>query len=104
MTPIGKTQIVQNSLAHVTSVSRTPNANDTKLREMAEKLEASFLAEMLKHAGIGESRGAFGGGAGEEQFASFLRQAHAEKIAGSGGIGLAEQLFESLKDAQNGTV
>lgn len=43
-------------------------------RLTAQKLEASFLAEMLKHTGLGEGSGAFSGGIGEEQFASFLRE------------------------------
>jgi Rod binding domain-containing protein len=71
---------------------------DEKLREVATKLEATFLAEMLKHAGVGAQTGAFGGGAGEEQFASFLRQAQAEEMASAGGIGLAERLYESLRE------
>ncbi|MEM8538079.1 MAG: rod-binding protein [Pseudomonadota bacterium] len=72
--------------------------NDSQLREAAQKLEATFLAEMLKSAGLGAPREGFGsGGAGEEQFASFLRQAQAEEMARAGGIGLAEALFEAMK-------
>ena len=71
--------------------------NDVKLREAAQKLEATFLAEMLKSAGLGEPRDAFSGGIGEDQFQSFLREAQAEEMAAAGGIGLAEALFEALK-------
>ncbi|MEL7343525.1 MAG: rod-binding protein [Pseudomonadota bacterium] len=70
---------------------------DRPLKEAAKKLEASFLAEMLKSAGFGEARETFGGGPGEEQFASFLRTAQAEAWVDQGGIGLAEALFTSLK-------
>ena len=73
------------------------------LRRAAEKLEASFLAEMLKSAGLGKLPEAFGGGAGEDQFASFLRQAQAEEMVKAGGIGLAESLYHSLKEHENGT-
>ncbi|MEO0939523.1 MAG: rod-binding protein [Pseudomonadota bacterium] len=66
--------------------------------DAAKKLEATFLAEMLKSAGLGQSRERFGGGAGEDQFASFLVQAQAEKMVDAGGIGLAETLFQSLKE------
>ena len=76
--------------------------HDPKLMKAAQKLEASFLAEMLKAAGYGEAREALGGGAGEEQFASFLVDAQAEKMVQAGGIGLAEHLYHSLKDRQNG--
>jgi len=75
-----------------------PNTNrEAELRAAARELEASFLAEMLKHAGMGEARNAFGGGAGEEQFASFLRMEHAHAMAKRGGIGLAENLFHALR-------
>lgn len=72
--------------------------SDKALREAAEKLEASFLAEMLKAAGMGKTSAQFGGGAGEDQFASFLVQEQALLMTKAGGIGLAEALFHSLKE------
>ena len=78
------------------------DAREKALHEAARSLEAGFLSEMLKSAGLGKSRESFGGGAGEEQFASFLREAQAEGMVGAGGIGLAEALFESLKERANG--
>lgn len=74
-----------------------PNA----LREAAQQLEASFIAEMLKAAGLGKTSESFGGGAGEDQFASFLRQAQADEMVKSGGIGLAESLYHALKERQD---
>lgn len=75
--------------------------SDAALMTAAKKLEATFLAEMLKSAGFSESRDAFGGGAGEDQFSSFLLDAHAEQMVEAGGIGLAERLFDALKDQNN---
>ena len=77
-------------------------SNDAAMRDAARKLEASFIAEMLKAAGVGEQIEGWGGGVGEDQFASFLRQAQAEEMAKSGGIGLAESLFEALKERTDG--
>lgn len=74
---------------------------DAALHDAARKLEATFLAEMLKSAGLGETRGAFGGGTGAEQFASFLRRAQAEEMVKAGGIGLSESLFEALKERRH---
>lgn len=71
------------------------------MREASVQLEASFLAEMLKSAGVGKTSESFGGGIGEDQYASFLREQQADAMARSGGIGLAEQIFESLKERQN---
>ncbi len=88
----------------IASPIKSPAQGDEKLRAAAQKLEATFLAEMLKSAGLGQPRDAFGGGSGEDQFSSFLRQAQAEAMAEAGGIGLAERLFEALKDRSDGAV
>ena len=72
------------------------------MREAAVKLEATFLSEMLKHAGLGEMKGAFSGGPGEAQFASFLRQEQAQLMAEAGGIGLAGTIFEAMKAREDG--
>ncbi len=74
---------------------------DEKLFRVAQELEASFLTEMLKSAGFGKSRDTFGGGAGEEQFSSFLTQAHATAMVKTGGIGLAQSIFDALKEREN---
>ena len=78
------------------------SSRDTALKEAAIALEASFLAEMLKSAGMGEGQSSFGGGTGEDQFASFLVDEHAKLIAQTGGIGLAESLYDALKERENG--
>jgi flagellar protein FlgJ len=74
---------------------------DRALLEAAQNLEASFLAEMLKSAGLGQTSESFGGGAGEDQFSSFLVQEQAKQIVQGGGIGLAESLYEALKEQVN---
>lgn len=71
------------------------------LRHAAQQLEATFLAEMLESAGFGDTRGGFGGGAGEAQFSSFLVQAQADAMAAAGGVGLAELLFNALAERRN---
>jgi Rod binding domain-containing protein len=67
-----------------------------KLHQLAQDLEATFLAEMLDYAGLGETSQSFGGGIGERQFASFLRQEQAAAMVKAGGIGLAESLFRAM--------
>lgn len=66
------------------------------LRTKAAELEAAFLSEMLSYTGMDTQSESFSGGVGEAQFTSFLRQEHADAIVAKGGIGLAEQLFQSL--------
>ena len=84
------------------AASPAPDARDAVLMEKAKALEAAFLSEMLGHAGLDADPDAFGGGAGEEQFASVLRQEQARLLVERGGIGLAESLFRAMggRDAQ----
>ncbi len=74
------------------------SGQDRALLDQAKALEASFLSEMLGHAGLGESPDSFNGGIGEEQFSSFLRAEQAKAMVDQGGIGLAEQIFNALKE------
>lgn len=76
---------------------------DQKMMKVARDLEANFLAEMLKSAGFGESRESFNGGAGEDQFSSFLVREYAKSTVEAGGIGLAETIYKSLiQSKENG--
>ena len=88
MTPISPTNMVP---------FQAPT-RDAALLDAAKKLEATFLAEMLKAAGFGQARDSFGGGEGEDQFASFLVQEQATAMVEAGGIGLTENLFRALKE------
>lgn len=83
---------------------QTASDRDQKLMSAAKELEASFLAEMLKEAGLGKMPEAFDGGAGEEQFSSFLRQEQARGMVEAGGIGLAQTLFEAMKERADGAL
>jgi len=85
-------------------LSATTAQRQDLLMAKAEELEASFLAEMLAHSGLGEMQGAFNGGAGETQFASFLRQEQARLIVEGGGLGLAELIFNSMVEAEHASI
>lgn len=85
-----------------TGLPRPGAGDDGALRQAARELEATFLAEMLNHAGFGQTSESFGGGIGEDQFASFLVQEQARALVRSGGIGLAEQLFRALSGGRDG--
>lgn len=64
--------------------ARTPAPGD--------QLETAFLAEMLNIAMPDPGAGAFGGGAGESQFSSFLVEQHAAALASRLDLGLAARL------------
>jgi len=67
------------------------------LLRSARALETAFLAEMLKSAGTARPAESLGGGAGEEQFTSFLAEAQARALVAAGGLGLTEVIAESLR-------
>lgn len=92
--------LLPTQLQTASAVRPVRPADSDPLREAAIELEASFLAQMLKSAGLGEAREGFGGGAGEDQFSSFLIREQANQIARAGGIGLAESLYHALKETQ----
>ncbi|WP_417726520.1 rod-binding protein [Roseovarius sp.] len=73
------------------------------VRLVAERLEASFLAEMLKFGGLESKENDFGDSAGESQFASFHREALAREMVRAGGIGLADVFFYSMMERSNGS-
>lgn len=81
-------------------LASNPQAKEA-LHVQAKALEAAFLSEMLGYAGFGAARESFGGGIGEEQFGSFLRQEQANALEARGGIGLAESLFRAMSEGQN---
>lgn len=87
--------------AMLSSKGPAASPRDVALMEAAQNLEAAFLSEMLQSAGLGKTSESFGGGAGEDQFGSFLVQEQAKHIVKGGGIGLAQSLFESLKEQHN---
>jgi Rod binding domain-containing protein len=74
-----------------------PPAAERAARKAAEAFEAAFLAEMLRHSGLNAMPEGFGGGAGEDAFASLLTDEYARLMTRRGGIGIAEQVFELLK-------
>ena len=83
-------------IAPLSAASQTGLTQHEKMMEVAKSLEAAFLAEMLKSVGFGDQPGSFGGGAGEDQFGSFLREEQAKRMTDAGGIGLAQSLFDAM--------
>lgn len=72
--------------------------SDQAMRVAAEKFEATFLAEMLKHTGLGKMPEGFNGGPGEAAFSDFLVHEYAGSIAKTRSTGLADQIYQALKE------
>lgn len=90
------------TLTALGDLSRRPTAENLAnhgpeaLRRVAKEFESTFLAEMLKHSGVGTPLKEFGGGQGEAAFASMLTQEYAQQLSERGGIGLAEKIYGQL--------
>lgn len=84
----------------LTSVT-APNAETPRMRETAERFEASFLSQMLKPMFEGLSTEApFGGGEAEGTWRGFLVDAMARQTVRGGGIGLADQVVAQMLKMQ----
>ncbi len=92
------------AMPHETSLSqkleRSAGAlkSDEAMRAAAEKFEATFLAEMLKHTGLGKMPEGLNGGPGEAAFSDFLVHEYAGSIAKTRSTGLADEIYQALKD------
>lgn len=75
-----------------------PAQNNPELISKSRELEAAFLSEMLKAAGVGKPLATFGGGAGEDAFAGFLVNEYATLMVDRGGIGLSEAIVRALAE------
>lgn len=72
-----------------------------RMRETAEKFEASFLSQMLKPMFEGLSTdGPFGGGEAEGTWRSFMIEAMAKQTVKAGGVGLADQVVAQMLKMQ----
>jgi len=85
----------------LTPVATAPNLATDRMRETAERFEASFLSQMLKPMFEGLSTEApFGGGEAEGTWRSFLIDAMAEQTVKAGGIGLADTVVAEMVKMQ----
>lgn len=95
-TPAATRASPQERFAEAPGPAADDAARAEVVRSSATRFEAVFLAEMLKHTGLARTPDAFGGGAGEAQFAPMLVRAYADALADRGGIGLADQVADAM--------
>jgi flagellar protein FlgJ len=91
---------VDPALARPLVATANPGVTD-RMRETAEKFEASFLSQMLKPMFEGLSTdGPFGGGEAESTWRSFMIEAMAKQTVKAGGVGLADQVVAQMLKMQ----
>jgi len=70
-------------------------------REHAEEFESVFLATFMQQMFAGrDTEGPFSGGHSEGIYQSMLAERYADTIARSGGIGLADTIYQEILKAQ----
>ena len=79
------------------SNGQSANLAVEKAREAAEDFEAMFLSIMLDFMWKGPNTDSlFGGGNGEQMFRSVMNQEYGKAMAKSGGIGLADTIYQEI--------
>jgi Rod binding domain-containing protein len=72
-----------------------------KIKETAQKFEASFLSIMMQSMTAGMKTPEIGGGgAGEDMFKSFLSEEMAKQVSKAGGIGVADMVQREMLKMQ----
>lgn len=74
--------------------------SDAALKAVAKDFEASFIAQMLTHSGLAESMTS-GEGKMASAFGTFYVEQLAERMADSGGIGMADSIYRQLQQYGN---
>ena len=99
--PSMSTDAVSSAAPAAAPASNRPDRDDP-LWQQAVKLEALLFGQLLEVAGVGglSPVGSPKDGPGA-RFDSFLREQHAQAIAGSGATGLAQRLYADLKTASD---
>jgi len=71
--------------------------SEEEARQVAEDFEAFFLSQMVEamFKGVGENN-EFTGGAGESAFSGLLHEEYARVMAGTGGLGLSDNLTNEI--------
>ncbi len=85
------------------AAEQTPSkeGEQAKLKEACKDFEQLFLTQMLSQMRSSipkDPNSMFGGGQQEEQFNGMLDQERAKQWSQDGGVGLANMLFQQMKD------
>lgn len=79
----------------------TPTSNQAKAHAAAQDFEAVFLNSMFEKMYTDmDGDGPFGGGPATGVWRSFMTQEYAKSFAKAGGIGIADQVYQTLLEQQ----
>lgn len=88
----------QEARSHMDLVSRPPlgGPEAAQPRRLAQNLESSFAAELLRAARPAAKEGLAGRGTGAQAFDSFMDEALGQALMRQGGLGLGDALAREI--------
>jgi Rod binding domain-containing protein len=90
-------------LPATTATAPAPAGRNRAAYKAAQEFEAVFLSQMVEQMNIGlKSGGPFGGGFAEETYRSLMYQEVGRQMAQSGGVGIADAVYQEILKLQGG--
>jgi Rod binding domain-containing protein len=81
-----------------------PIDRSSRAYKAAQEFEAVFLSQMVQQMNIGlKSDGAFGGGFAEQTYRSLMYQEVGRQMAQTGGVGIADAVYQEIIKLQGGS-
>lgn len=77
--------------------SEASSVRDAELRKSAKAFESVFVAQMLTYGGLTKALGA-NAGFGGEAFSGLLVQQYANELVEKGGFGIADKIYDQLRE------
>lgn len=81
------------------TASKEAQRVDERMMDKAREFEAVFVAQMLNYSGMADAitkDSGFGGDA----YSSLLLEQYAQKIVDNGGFGLADRIYDQLRERE----
>jgi Rod binding domain-containing protein len=81
-----------------------PIDRNSRAYKAAQDFEAVFLSQMVQEMNIGlKSDGVFGGGFAEQTYRSLMYQEVGRQMAQTGGVGIADAVYQEIIKLQGGS-
>ncbi|NJL08055.1 MAG: hypothetical protein HC900_07155 [Methylacidiphilales bacterium] len=97
MASISSSALISRGGMATDTVTTAPAGKNPKIWAAAQDFEAMFLSSMFEpmFEGLGDE-GPFGGGSSVETWRGLMIQEWSKSIAASGGVGLANQIYNDI--------
>jgi len=91
----------KNAAQKLSTLGMQKDADLKQAKQAAEDFEAFFISQVTESMFQGiETDGMFGGGQAEKIYRSLLIDEYGKSVAKSGGVGVSDQIMDSILDLQ----